>query len=449
MMRGTDLPAVSMPLPGPQSQALLERLGRAEAPSLTLPGGVVWAEALGANVVDVDGNRFIDLSAAFGVAGVGHRNPQVVAAVAAQSQQLLHGMGDVYANQARVELVELLARRAPVSDARVFLAGGGAEAVEIAIKTATLATGRPGILAWTGAYHGLTFGALAPTSRAAFRTPFAAHLSPLVVRAPYPYPYRWPGDDPATESLAQAEALIRSGDPVQIGAIIVEPIQGREGEIIPPPGWLARLRDLCDAYNVLLIADEIFTGWGRTGRWWGVDHEAVRPDLICVGKGMTGGLPLAACIGRAALMEAWRVQGEPLHTATFMGNPVSCAAALAAISTLQEQNLIERSAALGAHILDRLTRFAATCPLVGEVRGRGLMIGVELVADPETRTPAPEAAAAVVARLQQAGVLILAGGMYGNVLSITPPFVISAEQVDYALAALTSSLADVSAAQHS
>ncbi|HEY1015060.1 MAG TPA: aspartate aminotransferase family protein, partial [Herpetosiphonaceae bacterium] len=319
-------PEIRTAVPGPRSLALLERLARAEAPGLTLPGGIVWAEAEGANVIDADGNRFVDLTAAFGVAGIGHRNPRVAAAVERQAAQLLHGMGDVYAHEARVALAERIVALAPVDDGRVFLAGGGAEAVEIALKTAALATGRPGVLAFSGAYHGLTFGALAPTSRDAFRSPFLAHLSPHVVRAPYPYPFRWPGSgDGAAESLAQVAALLAAPRETPIGAVLVEPVQGREGEIVPPDGWLRGLRQLCDEHGALLIADEIFTGWGRTGRLWGVDHDGVRPDLICVGKGMTGGLPLAACVGRAELMEAWRVEGEPLHTATFMGHPLGCA----------------------------------------------------------------------------------------------------------------------------
>lgn len=437
----TLLPDIVIAPPGPRSQELIARLNAAEAPGLTLPGGVVWAAAVGSNVVDVDGNRYIDLAAAFGVAGVGHRNPRVLAAVQAQSEQLLHGMGDVYAHEARVELVETLARLAPIPDARVFLAGGGAEAVEIALKTAALATGKLGVLAFTGGYHGLTFGALAPTSRAAFRDPFVGHLSPNIVRAPYPYAYRWPtGGDCAAESLARAAELL-DASPVPVGAVVVEPIQGREGEIVPPDGWLRGLRQLCDERGILLIADEIFSGWGRTGTLWAVDHENVTPDLICVGKGMTGGLPLAACIGRATLMEHWRVSGEPLHTATFMGHPLGCAGALAAISELHERNLIARCARLGARTLARLQTFAATCPLIGEVRGRGLMIGVELVQDKLSKTPAPDLAYRVTLAAQQRGVLLLGGGMHGNVLSITPPFVITTEQLDYALSVIEQILA--------
>ena len=430
-MNGKQLAEMIVPPPGPRSLALLGRLAHAEAPGLTLPGGVVWAEAVGANVLDVDGNRYIDLTAAFGVAGIGHRNPRVVAAVQAQSERLLHGMGDVFAHEARIELVETLARLAPMSDARVFLAGGGAEAVEIALKTATLATGKSGVLAFTGAYHGLTFGALAPTSRAAFRDPFAAHLSATIVRAPYPYAYRWPTADCAAESLAQTADLLRANP--TIGAVIVEPIQGREGEIVPPAGWLPGLRALCDQHQIVLIADEIFTGWGRTGSLWAVDHDGVVPDLICVGKGMTGGLPLAACVGRAALMGAWRVEGEPLHTATFMGHPLGCVGALAAIAELHDQRLIERCARLGEYTLKRLQQFAADCPQIGEVRGRGLMLGIELVQDQTSKTPAPELAFRVVQECQQRGVLLLGGGMYGNVLSLTPPFVITEEQLDWAL----------------
>ena len=437
----TLLPEIIAAPPGPRSQELIARLHAAEAPGLTLPGGVVWASALGSNVVDVDGNRYIDLAAAFGVAGVGHRNPRVIAAIQAQSEQLLHGMGDVYAHETRVRLVETLASLAPIPEARVFLAGGGAEAVEIALKTAALATGKLGVLAFSGGYHGLTFGALAPTSRPAFRAPFAGHLSPQIVRAPYPYAYRWPAaGDCGAESLAETAQLLDRA-PLPVGAVVVEAIQGREGEIVPPDGWLRGLRQLCDERGILLIVDEIFTGWGRTGRLWAVDHDGVTPDIICVGKGMTGGLPLAACIGRAALMEHWRVSGEPLHTATFMGHPLGCAGALAAIGELHEHDLVARCAVLGAQALARLQAFASACPVVGEVRGRGLMIGVELVQDKRSKTPAPDRAYQVTLEAQRRGVLLLGGGMYGNVLSITPPFVITAEQLDYALSAIEAILA--------
>lgn len=425
------LPHIITPPPGAQSRAMLERLAHAEAPSLTLPHGIVWAEAEGATITDVDGNRYLDLTSAFGVAGVGHRNPRVVAAVHDQANLLLHGMGDVYAHESRVALVEAIAHAAPIPDARVYLAGGGAEAVEIALKTAVLATGKSGIVAFTGGYHGLTLGALAPTSRAAFRDPFLNLISPNVIRAPYPYSYRQ-GDDCLEMSLDETERLIKTAA-FPIGALIVEPIQGREGEIVPPTGWLSAIRAMCDKHGILLIADEIFTGWGRTGRWWGVEHDSVVPDLICMGKGMTGGVQIAACVGRADLMEHWRVQGEPLHTATFMGHPLGCAGALAAIKELQERNLVERCAELGNYTLNRLRTFAHDVPHIGDVRGRGLMIGIELVTDRISKTPDPERALATVYACLKHGVVILNGGMNGNVISITPPFIISQEQLDYAL----------------
>ena len=440
-MRGDELPLITTAAPGPRSQALLERLKQAEAPGLTLPGGVMWAEARGACVRDVDQNRYIDLTAAFGVAGIGHRHPAVVDAVKAQSEDLLHGMGDVFAHPARLALVETLKQLAPMPDGRVFLAGGGAEAVEIALKSALLATGKPGVLAWSGGYHGLTFGALAPTSRAAFRDPFQHHLSPYVVRASYPYAYRWPDpSDPLTASLEQAEAVLKAAQPAPIGAVVVEALQGREGEIVPPAGWLRGLRQLCDQYAALLIVDEIFTGWGRTGRLWAVEHEHVEPDLLCMGKGMTGGVPLAACVGRAAIMEAWRVEGEPLHTATFMGHPVSCAGANAAIRVLLESQLIEQVAERGAALLQQLRGWQAAIPILGEVRGRGFMIGLELVVDRSAKTPNPQATQQVVQALQRRGVLALGGGMYGNVISLTPPFVITDQQLAFALEALYTSL---------
>lgn len=445
---GEQLPQIVTPPPGPRSGELQARLERCEAPNLTIPGmAIVWEEAAGSNVRDADGNVYIDLTAAFGVAGVGHRNPRVVAAVQQQAALLLHAMGDVYASDQRVALEERLCALAPMPDARCFLATGGAEAVEIAIKTATLATGRPGVLAFGGGYHGLTLGALAATSRDWFRQPFTAHLSPAVIHLPYPYPYRFAGDEQACLEAALsrvADLLARpAAQPAPIGAVLVEPIQGREGEIVPPAGWLRGLRRLCDEAGILLIADEIFTGFGRTGRLFAVQHEDVIPDLICLGKGMTGGVPLAACVGRAELMAAWSVAGEPLHTATFMGNPLGCAAAQSAIAEIEERGLVARAASLGERLRAALEKLAARHALIGQVRGRGLMIGIELVTDRVTKPPATEAAWQLMAACQRRGVLVLAGGMFGNVLSITPPFVISEAQIDAALEIIDAALEEV------
>jgi 4-aminobutyrate aminotransferase-like enzyme len=419
-------PAMVTPPPGPRSRELSRRIAAAEAPGVnTLAGeapSLFWQEAAGANVVDVDGNRFVDLAAGFGVAAVGHRHPRVVVAIRQQSERLLHGLGDVHPHALRVALAERLAARVPVAagaaGARVHFGISGAEAVEIAVKTALLATGRPAVVAFEPAYHGLTAGALALSSRAAFRRPFAAHLHPHVVRLPY-------GGDPAAVA-----ARLAAGD---VAAVVVEPIVGREGVLLPPAGWLPALAAACREHGALLVADEVFTGFGRTGRWFAVEHEAVAPDLVVVGKALGGGLPIAAVVGAAETMDAWRVDGEALHTATFVANPVACAAALAVLDVLEEGDLPARAAALGPGLARRLAAWPERFAAVRTVRGRGLLWGVEL----DDAGSASRLVAGALAR----GVLLLAGGAEGRVAQIVPPLTVDERQLAAALDVLETVLA--------
>jgi 4-aminobutyrate aminotransferase-like enzyme len=384
------------------------------------PTPLFWERAAGANVWDVDGNRFVDLTAGFAVANVGHAHPRVSDAVAEQSERLLHAMGDVHPAAVKVELLEALARRFPGGGpARVLLGSSGSDAVEIALKTALLATGRAGCVAFEGGYHGLSLGALDATSRAFFRDPFRARLAGATTFARY-------GD-----AADAARAARRCREPV--GAVLVEPIQGRGGERIPPPGFLLELRALCDREGWLLLLDEVYTGFGRTGRWFACEHEGVVPDLLCVAKGLSSGMPLSACIGRAELMDAWPpARGEALHTQTFLGHPPSCAAALASLAVLEEEKLIERAAELGALALNRLERRLAGRPGVLDVRGRGLLLGIEC--------DAAERASATCARALERGVLLLASGDDGRVLSITPPLSIEREILELALDLVVESL---------
>lgn len=448
---GESLPHVVTPPPGPESRRLGAELARYESPNVTYLGDefpVFWAEARGANVRDVDGNRYVDLTAAFAVAGAGHAHPRIVEAVREQAGRMLHGMGDVHPPEIKVALLAKLAEVAPGGLRQAVLANSGAEAVEAALKTAALATGKPRVLAFHGSYHGLTYGALSVSAREDFRAPFAAQLPRIGVFAPYPYAYRSPfGRDPeevGAACLRYVEHLLDSPGTASdgIGAILVEPVQGRGGDVVPPPGWLPGLRRLCDERGLLLILDEVYTGFGRTGRWFACEHWGVVPDLMVVGKALTGGLPFAACIGTEEVMRAWpRSTGEAIHTSTFLGNPVACAAALASIAVLEDEGLVERSRLLGERILDRLGRSLADHPRVGEVRGLGAMVGIELVRDRETREPAPELAGRVVVEALREGVLLLGGGIHGNVLSLSPPFVITDAQLDAALGVLERSLA--------
>lgn len=412
---GDLLPRIVTRPPGPRSRDLSRDLRKLEAPGANtlLPGdgaSILWEEARGANVRDVDGNIYIDLTSGFGVAAVGHRHPRVVEAVREQSGRLVHGLGDVAAHPLRVELACRLVRIAPVDDAQVFFSISGAEAVEIALKTAVAATGRPGIVAFEPSYHGLTLGALAATSREEFRAPFAAHLHAHVHRLPY-------ACDPGL-----LEDVFRRED---VGAVILEPIVGREGVLVPPAGWLPAVAEICRRHAVLLIADEIFTGFGRTGRIFAVEHAGVRPDLLCCGKALGGGLPIAAVLARRDLFRCWETPGEARHTATFLANPLACAAALAALEILEEENLPARAARLGEELEARLRTWPHRFPAVEEIRGRGLLWGIQL----RSRDLAKERAGKAWKR----GVLLLAGGPEGRVAQIVPPLTITEEQLGAAV----------------
>jgi len=447
---GTVLPDIWTAPPGPESRRLAAELARVESPNVTYLGDdfpVFWAEAKGANVRDVDGNVYVDLTAAFAVAGPGHAHPRIVAAVQRQAATLMHGMGDVHPPAVKVDVLRALAQVAPGGLNRAILASSGAEAVEAALKTAAIATGKPRVLAFHGSYHGLTYGALAASGREDFRAPFAAQLPRTAAFAPYPYAYRSPlGRDPeevGAAVLRYVEYLLDTPGTASegIGAILVEPVQGRGGDVVPPDGFLPGLRRICDERGLLLIFDEVYTGFGRTGRWFACEHWGVTPDILVVGKGMTGGMPFAACIATDAVMEAWpKSTGEAIHTSTFLGHPLGCAAALASMDVLRDERLVERSAELGARILARLREMTATNPRVGEVRGLGMMIGIELVRDRDGREPAPDLAGRVVIETLRRGVLTLGGGIHGNVLSLSPPFVITEEQVDAALVVLGEAL---------
>jgi 4-aminobutyrate aminotransferase/(S)-3-amino-2-methylpropionate transaminase len=418
-----QLPALRTPVPGPRSRELAARLARVESRNVTClaPEPIFWQSARGANVWDVDGNRYVDLGAAFGVANVGHAHPSVTRAVAAQAHELLHGMGDVHPSAVKVELLEALASRFPGGgSARGVLASSGSDAVEIALKTAALATGRPGVVAFESAYHGLAVGALDATHREDFRAPFAARLARATVFARF-------GD---ADDARRAAAACRA----PIGAVIVEPIQGRGGARVPQPGFLAALRNLCDAEGWLLIADEVYTGFGRTGARFACEHEQVQPDLLCLGKGLASGMPISACIGRAEVMDAWPLsRGEALHTQTFLGHPPACAAALASLAVIEEEKLVARSAELGASALAALRAATAGLASVAEVRGRGLLIGVECTG--------PAVASAAVAALLARGVIALPCGDDGRVIALSPPLTIGHDALEFALAALAEVLA--------
>ncbi len=380
---------------------------------------MLWAEARGSNVVDIDGNRYIDLTAGFGVAAVGHRHPAVVAAVSEQAERLVHGLGDVYAHPARLELAERLCALAPLPAPRVYFAVSGADAVEIALKTGRLRSGRPGVLAFDPAYHGTTLGALAATSRPAFREPFTEPLEALVHRLPYGAP-----------SGRIQEILERQPD---IGTCLVEPVIGREASRWPPPGWLAALGELCRRHEVVLAVDEIFTGFGRCGVWFVCSEAGLEPDLVCCGKALGGGLPMAAVLGRKEVMDAWRSDGEARHTATFVAHPLACAAALGTLEVIETEGLVDRARTVGDRLGQALEPLRSRSG-VTDIRGQGLLRAIEL--DSRTR------AHALSTNLLHHGLIALAGGATGTVLHLAPPLVITEQQLDHAAAVLHEVLAD-------
>jgi len=443
------LPYQQVPPPGPQSVAWLERLRHVESPDVTAVAAdfpVVWESAAGGAVRDVDGNVYVDGTAAFGVALAGHRHPKVVAAVQQQAGTLLHGMGDVHPPAIRIALLEALQALAPGDLGHGVLCTGGSEAVEVAQKTALLATGKAGVIAFSGSYHGLGHGALDLTSRRDFRSPFASQLAHNTVWLPYPNPLvAPPGVNPAQMLdyvLGRVQAQLThpalGGQP--IGCIVVEPIQGRGGSVVPPDGFLRGLRQLCDDHGVLLVLDEIFTGLGRAGQWFACDHEQVVPDILCLGKALGGGMPIAVCLGRPHIMAAWGVStGEAKHTSTFLGHPVSSAAALATLQVLRDESIPQRALQLGNTLQSTLRVALADDPGVRQIRGRGLMLGLEL-ADPHTGAPDGQRAWQVVIECLRRGAIVLPCGIYGQVLQLTPPATLTPQQVDALTGALLGAL---------
>ena len=447
-----DLPRLNGPVPGPRSRELAALLHQHECPGVTYVTDdwpVFWTRASGAMVEDADGNWLMDLLAGFGVASVGHSHPDIVAAGQRQINRLSHGMGDVHPTELKIDLARRLGEWTPGRLQHVLFSCNGSDAVESALKAAMLATGKPGVLAFRGAYHGLSYGTLEVTSRDHFRKPFRAQRAGFAYHVAYPYCYRCPLGlkhpgcglaclDEARQALAD---LAQTDRPV--GAILVEPIQGRGGCVVPPPEFLAELRRLADDHDALLIADEVYTGFGRTGRQFAVERCGVVPDLMCVGKGMSGGVPMSACIGTPEVMGAWgESQGEAVHTSTFLGNPLGCACSLACLDVIEHEGLVDRADRLGAWLIDRLSGLADRFPCIGDVRGLGLMVGVELVEPGPEHQPDGALAWRVVQAMLRRGAIVLTEGEQGQVISFTPPLTITEKQLDWAVQALADSLTE-------
>jgi 4-aminobutyrate aminotransferase-like enzyme len=405
---------------------------------------IVWDRAEGVHVWDVEGKQYLDLTAAFGVAAAGHANPAVVAAGQQQMGKLLHAMGDVHPHALKARLAQKLSQMTferwtnpkpetqnpKPETAKTIFCNSGFEAVEAALKTAMLTGGKYGVIAFKGAYHGLGYGTLNATHREHFRGPFGLQLKQFGNWVDFPTKAT---DLPVVE--LQIRRFFARG---WVGAILVEPVQARGGINIPPPGFLPLVRKLCDEYKALLVLDEIYTGFGRTGKWFACEHTGTVPDIICLGKALTGGFPLSACVGRAEVMDAaWPAsQGEAIHTSTFLGHPVGCAMALAQIAEIERHQLVERSAALGTGLLAQLANLQpAASSLQRFARGLGLMAGLEL-RRPDN-TPATAETVAAIKKLLQRGYICLPEGEHSNVISFTPPLTIGEAQLAEAVRALS------------
>lgn len=434
---GSRLPSLEVPPPGPATADLARRLRRVESRNVTALSDdfpVFWTEARGSNVRDADGNVFLDLTAAFGVALAGHAHPRITEAIREQAGRLVHGMGDVHPPEIKVRLLERLGELVPWDDPRTVLANAGSEAVEVALKTALLATGRPGIVAFRGGYHGLTLGALAATARDDFRALFRSRIRPRTRFVPFP-DERPGGEEAAAASLGALERALeeaeREGEPV--GAVIVEPVQGRGGVRVPPAGFLPGVAERARDAGALFVLDEVFTGLGRCGSVFGFEADGAVPDLLCLGKAFGGGLPLSACVGPAAVMDAWpESTGEALHTSTFLGHPLACASALAFLELLEHEDLPSRARALGTRLRKGLEDELGDVAGVEAIRGRGLMLGVAL------RGMGTGARVAVAALRR--GLLVLPAGDRGEVVEVTPSAFLDEEQADWAVAALARSV---------
>ncbi|MEM7414100.1 MAG: aspartate aminotransferase family protein [Gemmatimonadota bacterium] len=439
---GRALPRLDVPPPGPASRAFAERLAAVESRNVTFLAEdwpIFWSEAEGSNVRDVDGNVYIDVTSAFGVAFLGHRPHALVSAL--EHEALIHGMGDIHPPARKLELLERLASIAPFAGAKTVLANTGSEAVETALKTASVATGRPGLLAFEGGYHGLTMGSLSVTERAHFRAPFSPQSYEGVHFLPFPAFGREPS---AAEVLHLAERAFETGGPNgdPIGALIIEPVQARGGARLAEPGFMAALSELAHRNGVLVIADEIFSGLGRCGAWFASERVGLVPDVVCVGKTLGAGLPISACIARPEVMDAWPAStGEAIHTSTFLGHPLACGAGLRALGAIDEDRLDERAETAGHHLMTALGEALGTHPFVREIRGLGLLLGIEL------RGGADGAGAgmgvAVARRLLQRGIIAQPAGDRGEVLELTPPVVITTEQCAYTVDAIREVLGEL------
>jgi 4-aminobutyrate aminotransferase / (S)-3-amino-2-methylpropionate transaminase / 5-aminovalerate transaminase len=428
-MAATKAIELKTSIPGPQSKEILERKDRVVADPLSIFLPVVIERGEGATLTDVDGNTFIDFTGGVGCLNVGHSHPRVTEAVQEQAAKFLHTDFTIIPYEIYVTLAERLVESAPISSpAKAAFFNAGTEAVENAVKFARSYTKRQAVIAFEGGFHGRTLLSLSLTSKT---HPYKAGLGPFapeVYRMPFAQDYRGPS---AAEALAALErALVTSVAAENVAAIVIEPVQGEGGFVVAPPELLEWVRRICDDNGIVLVVDEVQTGFGRTGKMWGIEHYDVEPDLMCVAKSIAAGLPLSGVIGRAEIMDA---PGDSAIGGTYVGNPVAQAAAVAVLDVFQEEGLVERAAQLGETIRSRMLSWQQRWDGVGDVRGLGAMLAIELVHDRGTKDPAPELASAVVEAAAESGLLLLKSGIYSNCIRVLLPLVISEAELDEAL----------------
>jgi 4-aminobutyrate aminotransferase len=454
MMQSTEIlskfgPKLNGPLPGPKAKRIVEDDDRLISPSYTRSYPMVAKRGRGVRVEDVDGNEFLDFAAGIAVTSTGHCHPDVVAAIQKQAAELIHISGTDFYYESLITLSERLSAVAPMPGPHRFYYGNsGAEAVECALKIARYHTQRQHVIAFFGAFHGRTMGALSLTASKPQQRRRFSPLVPGVTHVRYPYAYRGCSGGPQEEekfALGCAryieEKLFKTTlAPEEVAAIFVEPIQGEGGYVVAPTIFLQELRRICDKYGILLVADEVQSGAGRTGKWWAIEHAGVEPDIVCIAKGIASGMPLGICMTRAEIMD-WKPGS---HASTFGGNPVSIAAALATMSILEREG-ITNAAKIGGHMLNRLHEWPAKHPVVGEVRGRGMMIGIEIVKDQTTREVAGQWRDRIVELAFERGLLILGCGETS--IRLAPPLIANDHEAAIALDILEECISQLEAEQ--
>ncbi|MHB8525359.1 MAG: acetyl ornithine aminotransferase family protein [Candidatus Acidiferrales bacterium] len=439
---GWKLPRLTTKLPGPKARKLVGLDTKFVSSSYTRSYPLVAKCGRGAVIEDVDGNRFLDFAAGIAVVATGHCHPAVVGAIQRQAAQLIHMSGTDFYYENMVELAQKLASIAPGKDAkRVYFGNSGTEAIEAAMKLARYHTKRDKFIAFYGCFHGRTMGSLSLTASKSIQRKGFGPLLGGVAHIPYPNPYRDANGDAELSAeqcleFLEDQVFHRLTDPADVAAIFVEPIQGEGGYVSAPAPFLRELQRICRKHGILLVADEVQCGMGRTGKWWASDHAGIDPDIICVAKGIASGMPLSATIARASIMN-WP---PGAHASTFGGNPICVAASLATID-LVERKYMANAARMGEFIMGLLADWRERYPIVGDVRGKGLMIGVEIVRDQETKERAPDLRNKIVDRAFHKGLLILGAGE--NSIRLAPPLVIDEQQAEHAVRTLGECIADV------